>query len=93
MMHIQITADRIFPKLSRMEEENAGFERNPVYSDAPIGITTLHYGFNEGAILQAYALSRLIETLTGVPAKVVDQRYPGKVARYTGTNQRTSVRT
>lgn len=48
----------------------------------PIGIATLHYGFNEGAILQAYALTRLIEAHTGIPAKVVDQRYPDKVKVY-----------
>jgi hypothetical protein len=48
-----------------------------------IGILTLHYGFNEGAVLQAMALARLLETVVpGAHAEVVDHRYPGKQAVY-----------
>lgn len=39
-------------------------------------ILTLHYGFNEGAILQAQVLSRLIG------AQIIDHRYPSKIAAY-----------
>ena len=48
-----------------------------------VGIVTLHYGFNEGAILQAYCLSRAIASLgSGWPVEVIDHRYPSKVAAY-----------
>lgn len=48
-----------------------------------IGILTLHYGFNEGAILQAKALASLIEKLRpGASAEIVDHRYPGKLQVY-----------
>lgn len=48
-----------------------------------IGIATLHYGFNEGAILQAYCLSAAISELpTVTSAHIIDQRYPGKVQAY-----------
>jgi hypothetical protein len=46
------------------------------------GILTLHYGFNEGAILQAYALSELLRFVFGGDVEVVDQRYPSKVSVY-----------
>jgi hypothetical protein len=45
-----------------------------------IGILTLHYGFNEGAILQAYALAGLFrQHLPGAQVEIVDQRYPSKL--------------
>lgn len=48
-----------------------------------VGIATLHYGFNEGAILQAYGLSRLLEQELQVNrAVVIDHRYPKKEAIY-----------
>lgn len=48
-----------------------------------IGIATLHYGFNEGAILQAKALSELLtHRLPEWPAHVVDHRYRAKVEVY-----------
>ena len=48
-----------------------------------IGILTLHYGFNEGAVLQAMALARLLDTVVpGAHAEVVDHRYPSKQAVY-----------
>ena len=47
------------------------------------GVATLHYGYNEGAILQAYALTTLIERYLGpCRAEVLDQRYPGKAGIY-----------
>ena len=48
-----------------------------------IGILTLHYGFNEGALLQAAALARALEaSVPGCNGRIVDQRYPDKVAVY-----------
>jgi hypothetical protein len=48
-----------------------------------IGILTLHYGYNEGAILQSMALSCLLkETLTDVEVSIIDQRYPKKSVIY-----------
>lgn len=47
-----------------------------------IGIATLHYGYNEGAILQAYCLSRYLSSLTGLQTEILDHRYPGKVKLY-----------
>lgn len=52
-----------------------------------VGILTLHYGFNEGAVLQAMALARLLDNvISGAHAEVVDHRYPGKQAVYGGPN-------
>ncbi len=52
-------------------------------SSRPIGILTLHYGFNEGAILQAAALARALENaLPERSARIVDQRYPAKLDAY-----------
>ena len=49
----------------------------------PIGILTLHYGYNEGALLQAYCLCRALRRVSGGrPVEIIDQRYPGKVGRY-----------
>ena len=45
-------------------------------------IATLHSSYNEGAILQAYALSRLIEEYLGIEAEIIDHRYPAKEAIY-----------
>ena len=48
-----------------------------------IGIVTLHYGFNEGAILQAYALACLIKEYSPhCEVEIIDQRYPNKLAIY-----------
>lgn len=48
-----------------------------------IGVSTLHYGFNEGAILQSYALTKLISYyIKDSKAFIVDQRYPSKVDVY-----------
>ncbi|MHC5064271.1 MAG: polysaccharide pyruvyl transferase family protein [Planctomycetota bacterium] len=46
------------------------------------GILTLHYGFNEGAILQAYALAMLLRSVFAGQVEIVDQRYPAKMAAY-----------
>jgi hypothetical protein len=55
------------------------------------GILTLHYGFNEGAILQAYALSELLRFVFDGDIEIVDQRYPSKMAAYGDphSNERT----
>jgi hypothetical protein len=48
---------------------------------ARIGILTLHYGFNEGAVLQAYSLAKLLRRrMPAADVEIVDQRYPSKVA-------------
>jgi hypothetical protein len=48
-----------------------------------VGVLTLHYGFNEGAILQAYAVTRLIEKyVSHTKAEIIDQRYPKKLKVY-----------
>jgi hypothetical protein len=47
-----------------------------------IAVNTLHYGFNEGAILQAYAVTELINLHLNIPGEIIDQRYPGKVEIY-----------
>ena len=46
-----------------------------------IGVLTLHYGFNEGAVLQAMATCELAVEL-GFSPEVVDHRYPAKQAVY-----------
>ena len=54
---------------------------------ANVGILTLHYGFNEGAILQAYGVTQLVhEHLPGSSARIIDQRYPGKLRAYGPAN-------
>jgi len=61
-----------------------------------IGILTLHYGFNEGAVLQARALGHLLENvLPGARAEIVDHRYPGKQAVYgePGTKREMAIAT
>jgi hypothetical protein len=50
----------------------------------PIGVLTLHTGHNEGAMLQALALTWLLEEVTGEPAEIVDHRYAGLHARACG---------
>ena len=40
-----------------------------------IGIITIHTGYNEGAVLQSLALSRLLAALTGEAVEVLDHRY------------------
>ncbi len=42
-----------------------------------IGILTIHTGYNEGAVLQSLALSRLLAKVTGKPVEVIDHRYAG----------------
>jgi hypothetical protein len=47
----------------------------------PVAIATLHYGHNEGSILQAYSVAQAVAR--HVPAhgvEILDQRYPGKLA-------------
>lgn len=40
-----------------------------------IGILTIHTGYNEGAVLQSLALSRLLAETTGEAVEVLDHRY------------------
>lgn len=48
-----------------------------------LGIASLHYGFNEGAILQCRALSVVLQNMfQSLPVEVLDHRYPGKAAAY-----------
>jgi hypothetical protein len=50
-------------------------------ASSQVGIVTLHYGFNEGAILQSYSVARaLSEALPECGAEIIDHRYPGKLA-------------
>ncbi|HMN89758.1 MAG TPA: polysaccharide pyruvyl transferase family protein [Saprospiraceae bacterium] len=51
-----------------------------------VAVATYHYSFNEGAILQAYAVTQLVETHLGKKADLIDQRYPGKQAIYGAPN-------
>ena len=39
-----------------------------------IGIFTIHTGYNEGAVLQSLALSRLLSALSGEAVEVLDHR-------------------
>jgi hypothetical protein len=41
----------------------------------PTGILTLHIGHSEGALLQALALTELLEEVAGEPVDIVDHRY------------------
>lgn len=47
-----------------------------------VGIATYHYSYNEGAILQAYSTTQVLNQINGVTASIVDQRYPAKVKTY-----------
>jgi len=47
------------------------------------GVLTLHYGFNEGAVLQSMATCQLVRSLgKGNEVEVVDHRYPAKQRIY-----------
>ncbi|NMC21131.1 MAG: polysaccharide pyruvyl transferase family protein [Thermogutta sp.] len=46
-----------------------------------LGVLTLHYGYNEGAILQAYALATVLAGRGAAP-RIIDHRYPAKLAIY-----------
>lgn len=60
----------------------ASTEFDPTHS-LRVGILTLHYGYNEGALLQAMCLARAVGSLgPDVSAEIVDHRYPGKAAKY-----------
>ncbi|MBI4699102.1 MAG: polysaccharide pyruvyl transferase family protein [Nitrospirae bacterium] len=51
--------------------------------DKKIGILTLHSGYNEGGILQAFCLaSNLQNSLINIKVEVTDHRYPNKVRAY-----------
>ena len=46
----------------------------------PVAIATLHYGHNEGSVLQAYSVAKAVERhLPGYRAEILDQRYPSKL--------------
>ena len=44
-----------------------------------LGILTLHYGYNEGAVLQAFALSKYISRNFSCDVEVIDRRYSCKL--------------
>jgi len=46
------------------------------------GILTYHYSYNEGAILQAYALAQALKEHGAPGVEIIDHRYPAKVAIY-----------
>ncbi len=51
--------------------------------DKKIGILTLHSGYNEGGILQAFCLaSNLQSSLINSRVEIIDHRYPNKVRAY-----------
>ena len=52
-----------------------------------IGILTIHTGFNEGAVLQALALSRLLTEVTGQSAEIVDHQYSRLVEKAYGAKE------
>ena len=48
-----------------------------------VGVLTVHSGFNEGAILQAFCLSKLLsEQLSSCDVDIVDHRYISKIKVY-----------
>ena len=49
---------------------------------ATVGVATYHYSYNEGAILQAYATTEVLNSLSGVKGEIIDQRYPEKLRMY-----------
>ncbi len=51
-------------------------------NDRQIGILTLHSGFNEGAILQAFCLALNLQCNVTSRVEIVDHRYPSKVRAY-----------
>lgn len=62
-----------------MFEQGVGVETSG--ATRRVGIVTLHYGYNEGAILQAYCTAALIrEILPEALVEIVDQRYAAKCA-------------
>lgn len=47
----------------------------------PVAIATLHYGHNEGSILQAYSVAQAVARhLPGHRVEILDHRYPSKLA-------------
>lgn len=49
-----------------------------------IGILTIHTGYNEGAVLQSLALSRLLAQVTGEQVEVLDHRYAAALRKSEG---------
>lgn len=50
-------------------------------SNRPVAIATLHYGQNEGAVLQAYSVAKAVERrLRPRRVEILDHRYPSKIA-------------
>lgn len=50
--------------------------------DKKIGILTLHSGYNEGAILQAFCLASNLQNNGTSMVEIVDHRYPSKIKAY-----------
>jgi hypothetical protein len=51
-------------------------------NDKKIGIVTLHNGYNEGAILQAFCLASNLQNNVTCRVEIVDHRYPSKIKAY-----------
>ncbi len=51
-------------------------------SESKIGILTLHSGYNEGAILQAFCLASNLQKNVASEVEIVDHRYPSKIRAY-----------
>ena len=51
-------------------------------NDHKIGILTLHSGYNEGAILQAFCLASNLRSNLANKVEIVDHRYPSKIRAY-----------
>jgi hypothetical protein len=60
--------------------------------DSKLGVATLHYGFNEGAILQAFSVTQLVnQNISGFSGEIIDQRYPGKLEVYGKANNQRKL--
>lgn len=55
---------------------------NQKQSSSKVGVLTLHYGYNEGAVLQAYCLTKLLNQTGSLNSEVIDLRYPKKSEVY-----------
>lgn len=55
-----------------------------------IGILTLHSGYNEGAILQAYCLAKHLERQLDAQVEIVDHRYKAKAEQTYGKRDQNS---
>lgn len=60
---------------------NAPPHKSVAAAARPVAIATLHYGHNEGSVLQAYSVAQAVSRhLPTHGAEILDQRYPSKLA-------------